>query len=154
MSKEWQDAIGVANEVAEVYERGPSVSWNQYDKIIGMIKKAMDRARQDERKQIVRWVEIKIKDILGDKDYYNQFYGVDILVRTLKGIIDGIECCAWEDVDDSLLKKASGERGTRVSPDGSPAPRGADLTDEPSGSGSPAKLHKPDKWKKKWEALK
>ena len=35
-----------------------------------------------------------------------------------------------------------GERGTQVSPDGSPAPRGADLTDELSGSGSPAKTKK------------
>ena len=69
------------------------------------IHKAVELARRDERKQIVRWVEIKIKDILRDKDYYNQFYGADILVRTLKGIIDGIECCAWEDVDDSLFKK-------------------------------------------------
>jgi len=70
-----------------------------------VIRTAIKLARQDERKQIVRWVEIKIKDILRDKDYYNQFYGADILVRTLKGIIDGIECCAWEDVDDSLFKK-------------------------------------------------
>jgi len=63
MNRRWQDAIGVANEVAEVYEKDP-------DRIIGIIKKAMDKARQDERKLLMNL----LKDAEREMDLANGYY--------------------------------------------------------------------------------
>ena len=128
MSKEWQDAIGVANEVAEVYERDP-------DKIIGIIKKAMDKARQDEQRRIIRIIEkeknsIEKNYLLGEKWDEGAKYVVWVLTCLLKEI-EGGERGSLENPQvsarssDELALKSAG---------------GASLHENGSGRTAPAKI--------------
>ena len=139
---------------------------------IEVFKKGYIQGRQDERKRILKMFEeglygrfrtyyFGLTDNcivcgLGHKNHHHR-HGSTICengtVVSEKRPYNQVQFILWSDLRKILNKIKSGERGTRVSPDGSPAPRGADLTDEPSGSGSPAKTKKGEEDDSKEEML-